>query len=132
MINNLVPKLVEAIRDEFEDRSVGHCLRIDNLPPETASNLCHQLRSESGLRFETYVLGLDTQDSETLRPDQAIELRNRKDSSLCLIVPGGLGHVTASSLGNSFASFDLGKFLYRTAELLERGLRAGHPYLKRT
>ena len=120
MINSLVPELVEAIRAEFEDRSVGHCLRVDNLPPETARNLCHELRASSEAKFETYLLGLDPNSSETLRPDQAIELRNRKETSLCLVVPGGLGHVTASSLGNSFASFDLGKFLYRTVELLER------------
>jgi len=98
MINSLVPELVEAIRAEFEDRSVGHCLRVDNLPPETARNLCHELRASSEAKFETYLLGLDPNSSETLRPDQAIELRNRKETSLCLVVPGGLGHVTASHL----------------------------------
>src|ERR1019366_10385250 len=81
--------------------------------------LCRELCGRSGLNVATYVLGTGTQDTDVLRPDQAIELRNRKESSLCLIVPGGLGHVTASSLGNSFASFDLGKFLHGMAERLE-------------
>lgn len=121
MIDSLVPELVEAVSGEFERRSVGHCLRIDNLPPETARILCVELRSAAGTSFQTYVLGSETRDTQTLRPDQAIELRNRKDSSLCLIVPGGLGHVTASSLGNSFASFNLGKFLQSMVERLEQG-----------
>lgn len=121
MLHNLIPELVEAIRSEFLHRSSGHCLRVDNLPPETAGELCRELRRDPSGSFETYVLGSGTEDSDTLRPDQAIELRNRKESSLCLIVPGGLGHVTASSLGNSFASFDLGRFLHKTAERLEHG-----------
>ena len=121
MLQNLIPELVEAIRTEFQYRSPGHCLRVDNLPLEAASQLCKELRGRSDMGFETYVLGSNSQDEYSLRPDQAIELRNRKESSLCLIVPGGLGHVTASSLGNSFASFDLGRFLHRTAERLEHG-----------
>jgi len=121
MLQNLIPELVEAIRTEFQYRSPGHCLRVDNLPLEAASQLCKELRGRSDMGCETYVLGSNSQDEYSLRPDQAIELRNRKESSLCLIVPGGLGHVTASSLGNSFASFDLGRFLHRTAERLEHG-----------
>jgi DNA phosphorothioation-dependent restriction protein DptH len=119
MLHNLIPELVEAIRAEFQHRSLGHCLRVDNLPPETARQLCCVLRESSGVNFEAYLLGSGAPDADALRPDQAIELRNRKESSLCLIVPGGMGHVTASSLGNSFASFDLGKFLHETAERLE-------------
>jgi hypothetical protein len=119
MLDNLVPELVEAICLEFQYRSPGHCLRVDNLPPETAGHLCRELREQSSVSFDTFVLGSGIQDY-VLRPDQAIELRNRKEKSLCLIVPGGLGHVTASSLGNSFASFDLGKFLHGMTERLER------------
>lgn len=121
MLQNLVPQLVEAIGAEFQHRSPGHCLRVDNLPPETAIRLCSALRGSSPVDFETYILSSGPHSADTLRPDQAIELRNRKESSLCLIVPAGLGHVTASSLGNSFANFDLGKFLHATAERLERG-----------
>jgi DNA phosphorothioation-dependent restriction protein DptH len=119
MFHDLVPELVEAIRVEFQHRSIGHCLRVDNLTDETAHRVCRELRGSSAVSFETYVLGGSTEEADTLRPDQAIELRNRKESSLCLIVPAGLGHVTASSLGNSFASFDLTKFLHGMAERLE-------------
>lgn len=95
-----------------------HAVRVDDVPLDTALQLCSELRKVGHGKFETFVLG-DTGGTYTLRPDQAIELRNRKESSICLIVPGGLGHVTASSLGNSFATFDLGRFLSETADRLE-------------
>lgn len=120
MLQNLIPELVEAIRVEFNNRATGHCLRVDNLPPEIGDLVCRELRDGAGGGFKSYVLSLTGANANELRPDQAIELRNRKQSSLCLIVPGGLGHVTASSLGNSFATFDLGKFLQMTADRLER------------
>jgi len=73
-------------------------------------------------RILAYVLSLEPAGSAEIRADQAIELRNQKETGLCLIVPAGLGDLTASSLGNSFATFDFNRFLQAVAERLEHGL----------
>jgi hypothetical protein len=42
-----------------------------------------------------------------MRPEQAIEIRNRKRVRLCLFVPAGGAEAAASSLQNAFAEWDL-------------------------
>ena len=49
-------------------------------------------------------------DSLEITPERAIEVRNRKQVRLALLVPGGVMDVASSSLTNSFASFDLQAF----------------------
>ena len=121
MIDNLIAELTGAVASEFMGRTRGHCLRVDNLDAKSARLLCEGLR-ESESSFQTYILCPEPAVKAELRADQAIALRNQKETGLCLIVPAGLGDLTASSLGNSFATFDFNRFLETVAERLERGL----------
>src|SRR5450759_3598061 len=68
--SNLRSRIRDCICGEFELRSVGHCLRVDNLPPETARKLCVELRSTAGSSFQTYVLGSETVSVGSLSSDQ--------------------------------------------------------------
>lgn len=111
MLNpSLLPELTEWIRREFHGRAPGHCLRIDHLERADALTLATSL-NEGGTGFLCAVLSLAPTHKYEIRPDQAIEVRNRKDTGMCLIVPDELGQDAASSLSNSFALFDLQAFL---------------------
>jgi hypothetical protein len=123
MLENLIGELTTAIAGEFAGRKAGHCLRVDNLKPESAYRLCDSL-GQMRATFATYVLSVDPRKPVEIRADQAIEMRNQKGTGLCLLVPAGLGDLTASSLGNSFATFDLRRFLQFIVERLERGFSA--------
>lgn len=123
MLENLIGELTTSIAAEFEGRTAGHCLRVDNLELASAYRLCDSLRQRHS-DFATYVLSLTPGKPIEIRADQAIEMRNQKVTGLCLVVPAGLGDLTASSLGNSFATFDLGRFLQIVVERLERGFSA--------
>jgi hypothetical protein len=123
MLEKLLNELAEQITEEFRDRETGHCLRVDNLSPDVCGRLCTQLRT-SAHRFQTFVLAEEPRSDQELRPDQAVELRNGKNSSLCLLVPANLSQVTASSLGNSFSTFAFNRFLEKVERTLQSRLPA--------
>lgn len=106
---HLVERLANAIEQEMRKAAVGHCLRVDYLGREDAGRICQrlgELASNSGA--EAYVLDPSAEgDLLAIRPERAIEIRNRKKLKLCLFVPAGLVDATASSLANAFAIFDL-------------------------
>src|SRR6201986_3767295 len=110
MLEQLLDELTEQLVEEFNGRDKGHCLRVDNLGLDSCSTLCAQLRRTS-TTFQSFVLAEQPQNDQEVRPDQAVELRNGKDASLCLLVPANLSQVTASSLGNSFSTFAFNRFL---------------------
>ncbi len=117
MLENLLHELADQIAEEFQNRDKGHCLRVDNLDNDICAKLCTQLRSTAP-GFDTFVLSEAPAADQEVRPDQAVELRNGKDASLCLLVPANLSQVTASSLGNSFSSFAFNRFLERVERVL--------------
>jgi DNA phosphorothioation-dependent restriction protein DptH len=115
--------LVQALAREFSGKSPGHCVRVDHLTATDGIQACLSLRrllAELGRDGDvsTYVLAHDEQDEVQIPADRAIELRNRKSSSLCLFVPASLQDAAVSSLGNSFSPFDLPALLLRLAEEL--------------
>src|SRR5579864_6949411 len=83
--------LTREISKHFKHTARGHCARVDFLPRDEASAICHQFRQqqpESG--FKTYLLAnghRSAGDDFTITTDHAIEIRNRKQESLCLFVP---------------------------------------------
>jgi len=109
-------RLIERLAREFAGKQVGHCVRVDHLSADDARFACAGLRALEPEETETYVLSHDQQDDLHIPSDRAIELRNRKRSSLCLFVPADLQDVAVSSLGNSFAPFDLPGFLRSLAD----------------
>ena len=65
--------------------------------------------------IETWVLSTAGNcDGLEITPERAIEVRNRKQVRLALLVPAGVMDVASSSLTNSFASFDLDDFWHRS------------------
>ena len=116
LLSRKLKRLVETLAKEFADKQRGHCARVDHLSPMESQTACRELRALDVADLKTYVLTSERApallDLELgIFADHAIELRNRKHTSLCLFVPSDLLDVTASSLGNSFAPFDLPAFL---------------------
>ncbi|QBD82559.1 ATP-binding protein [Ktedonosporobacter rubrisoli] len=107
--------LTKEISKHFKNTSVGHCARVDFLPREEARAICqqfHQVQAGNGIKAFLLQGGQTNADDElSIAADHAIELRNRKEESICLFVPMDIVDATASSLGNSFALID-GRTLY--------------------
>ena len=127
MISRKIQRLCDDLVFVFANKSIGHCLRVDDLPLSECIALCDQLRIIKA-NCSAYILestSLKSGNNPTIiRIDNAIEKRNalddqgKKKESLCLIVPNGVTKATVDSLGNSFERFDTTKFL----EKLEQDL----------
>jgi hypothetical protein len=100
----LADELTSAISGVMEEASLGHCLRVDNLDGVVAADLATRLSGRP--TFQVGVLG-DRADGLMITAEQAVEIRNRKAVRLCLIVPSDRAESSSSSLGNSFAVFDI-------------------------
>lgn len=108
MSASVIKVLADVVRRELQVANIGHCMRVDDLRPEDAVALCEDVR-ENSAGWSAFVLG--DRGILGIRPEQAVELRNRKQDRLCLIVPAGAAESATSSLGNSFAVFDLQRSL---------------------
>ena len=126
-LSRKIKRLVRCLRAEFDNKQVGHCVRVDHLTASEARTACKALHElcakDNPVRIETFVLASDVKntvvpDEFSLYADRAIELRNRKRASLCLFLPANLRDMTASSLGNAFAPFDMTAFLKDTVQVL--------------
>ena len=103
--------LAKTILRRLEGTGLGHCVRVDFLGLHEALALCRRLSvSESGLNLAARILvpGADeTTDGEfDITTDQAIALRNRKQTRVCLFVPVDMVDAAFSSLANSFELMD--------------------------
>ena len=112
-MNYKIRKLTEAVSESFKNKTDGHCLRINDLLEKECYELCEGL---SGYKeFKTYVIESNSRDNSEsntnniISLDTAIELRNKKSSSLCLIFPPGID--VPASLSNTFEVFDVFGFL---------------------
>lgn len=121
-----LPALVlDAVADQIvvalDGRDAGHCVRIDSIRRTDAAELVGLLREllPDGAA-DVYVLvdRADEADGKLSVPaERAIELRNRKERPLVLMVPVGSGSA-ASSLDNSFARIDVTRLLATAADTL--------------
>ncbi|MBL8149831.1 MAG: hypothetical protein JNN15_07875, partial [Blastocatellia bacterium] len=103
----LLEHLAQTIAKELKTASLGHCLRVDHLTAMDAEKVCKLLRSKLKADTLAYLLSLELKNEIQILPEKAIEIRNRKEHKLCIFIPTGKIDSTASSLVNSFASFDL-------------------------
>jgi len=117
---HLVERLARLIAGELQIAAPGHCLRVDHLGQDEAMRICQDVRELSAAgEVESYVLVPSGNGGPLgIKPERAIELRNRKQAKLCVFVPVGLVEATASSLTNSFAMFDLQDALDKIAREL--------------
>ena len=115
-----IVKLSEAIFSVFKNKSIGHCLRINDLPEQECYELCENLSNNED--FKSYVIISNSPDQEKAQKDflisldTAIELRNKKANSLCLIFPPGID--VPASLSNTFEVYDIFNFLRNFEEEL--------------
>ncbi|KQT01271.1 helicase HerA domain-containing protein [Cellulomonas sp. Leaf395] len=96
-------RIADLILSQVAQRPAGHCVRIDELTFEDSRSIATTLRADlSGRAVEVHVLVDSVADAGLEVPaERAIEIRNRKECALVLLVPSGAGHA-ASSLDNSF------------------------------
>ncbi|GCE27572.1 hypothetical protein KDA_30560 [Dictyobacter alpinus] len=101
----LVELLAADILSQFKGTQPGHCARVNYLSNAEANALCEYINATSRKKISAYVLTKQSTQltSSSITVDKAIELRNRKEESLCLFVPADLIDAAYSSLGNSFA-----------------------------
>ncbi|MBU2600479.1 hypothetical protein KJ849_07895 [bacterium] len=114
-----IQRFTENLQTHFNNVSIGHCLRVDDLPIKECIELCECLNMLE-CNFSAYILEStflpSDKESYIISIDVAIEKRNLQQESICLIIPTNTNHSAVSSLGNSFESFDTQDFL----EKLER------------
>jgi hypothetical protein len=124
LTETLHDRLAESLADRLADGDLGCCLRVDYLSADDASRVCAKLRDLLvGRNAAAFVLSMDPRTDYEVSAERAIELRNRKQVALCVLVPVGVMDTKASSLGNAFASFELSVFWSDTA----RGLLSAIP-----
>lgn len=114
-----VELIAAEILRQLQNTSDGHCARVDFLEHDEAIAVCRRLSREQEARAPLFRI-LTTQhapgqeDTLSITPDQAIEIRNRKQGRICLFVPSDLVDAAYSSLANSFAAID-GRQLHEAA-----------------
>ena len=112
--------LAKGITDRLAHAVRGHCARVDYLTEGEARLVCEQVQASVQIPDLTARVLAHRHvgaDSVFIGADKAIELRNRKETVLCLFVPVDLVDAAFSSLANAFEVID-GRELYRAA--LER------------
>lgn len=127
MTAGLPPVLVERIARRLQARLgarlPGHCIRVDDLSPADALAIAERIARDD-IAFDVHVLAhLEPRHEREIKVDRAIELRNRKQQPLLLLVPAGAGHA-ASSLDNSFEPLPLIEELRDVSADLEKELSA--------
>ncbi|GGT38482.1 helicase HerA domain-containing protein [Nonomuraea spiralis] len=129
----VIDRIATTLTKRIGRHEPGHCVRVDNLRHADAERLADAVRRALAPgKADIHVL-VDARaqaDDELLIPtERAVELRNRKERQLVLMVPVGAG-VAASSLDNSFERQDVVELL-RTAsatmvdELPDNDIRVG-------
>ncbi|MBE3558808.1 MAG: ATP-binding protein [Ktedonobacteraceae bacterium] len=110
--------LAKEIVNHFKKKRPGHCARVDFLTAVEAESLCRYIKlKQQKDSFAAYILARHDRSLDTtisITADRAIELRNRKQTKLCLFVPTDLVDAAYSSLANSFAVID-GRALHKNA-----------------
>lgn len=121
----VVDTIAGELADRLTDRGPGHCVRIDSIRPDDGRALVTALRDMLPDGFaDVHVLADSAEeiDGETSIPaERAVELRNRKDRLLILLVPVGSGSA-ASSLDNSFERHDVALLLRAAGQKLVESL----------
>jgi hypothetical protein len=109
---DLLIQLALTLTRRLSEAEVGHCMRVDHLAPEDAATVVADAVSHlTGDRSLLRLLVAERGSHEFgISVEEAVELRNRKQFRLCLVVPAGFSDAAVSSLGNSFAQFDVGGF----------------------
>lgn len=110
--------LADAIAGALRGTELGHCARVDFLSRDETLAVCRVLRERQigdVNAFAVRILSPDAGEGEPyITTDEAIEIRNRKQTRLCLFVPSDTVDAAYSSLANSFAPLD-GRALHATA-----------------
>ena len=117
-MNSQYPKiLLESIAAQIsvhmQNKLIGHCLRIDHVNPEVASEIMAELNSETR-DFEVFILasqGSVVSDSYSISEERAINKRNLKEKSLVLLVPN---NQAADSLDNSFNRISIAELIQKS------------------
>ncbi|WP_219417038.1 hypothetical protein [Pseudonocardia nigra] len=117
----VVAVVAELLARRLADHGTGHCLRVDSVRRGDAGRLVAALRNllPAG-STDVHVLADHVEQADggpTIPAERAIELRNRKQRRLVLMVPVGSGSA-ASSLDNSFARVDVSTLLTEAGEEL--------------
>ncbi|MFD3593187.1 helicase HerA domain-containing protein [Nocardia sp. NPDC058640] len=118
---SVLDQIAAALTEHVHDHRAGHCVRVDNLRAEDAENLAMTLRAgPAGHVADVLVLvdsAKETEKAFHVHAERAVELRNRKQRQLVLLVPVGVG-AAASSLDNSFERRDAVELLRAASESL--------------
>ncbi len=123
--DRVVDTIAGLVEASLADHGAGHCVRIDSIRRADAAHLAGALadRLPHGTT-DVHVLVDHPDDADgklSVLAERAVELRNRKERRLVLMVPVGSGSA-ASSLDNSFARIDVTGLLAGAAEVMLAGL----------
>lgn len=117
----VVDRIAAALTEHVAKHEAGHCVRVDNLRQTDAECLARVLQAgPASARADVHVLTdqPDHADGDLSIPaERAVELRNRKQRQLVLLIPVGIG-AAASSLDNSFERRDAVDLLSVASEAL--------------
>ena len=115
----VVDRLADQLAGLVRGHRPGHCVRVDNVQRHDADVLVAAMRARLPKgSVDVHVLAERSMLSKTAIPaERAVELRNRKQRPLVLVVPVGAG-AAASSLDNSFARMDVTELLTQAGEEL--------------
>lgn len=120
----VVELLGERLAADLAKAESGHCMRLDHMSLEDCVAVCRATTARLHEGSLAFVVTPDAapNDPSRVRPERAIEIRNRKLSRLCIFIPAGTRDAAASSLSNSFAIFDLNAFLRDVRDGLIKGM----------
>lgn len=124
----VIDRIATTLTERIGHHERGHCVRVDNLRHADAERLADAVRRALAPgKADVHVL-VDARaqaDDELLIPaERAVELRNRKERQLVLMVPVGAG-AAASSLDNSFERQDVVGLLRTASDTLVDELPGG-------
>lgn len=111
--------LADRLITRMDGAEAGHCVRVDDVEDTLALDLADELERRLP-DVAVNILRNSPSGQADIRPERAIELRNRKEHACLLLVPTGEGRA-ASSLDNSYLRLSMSEiFGEADAELLAR------------
>lgn len=120
----LLRNLIEELAARLRNTSPGTCVRVDHVGPGDSESMTVALRTLLP-QCDVFQLSSSPAMPHEIGTDRAVELRNRKNKTLILIVPSGIGEA-ASSLDNSFERLNMSALVAQAGDSLTAELRTGN------
>lgn len=97
---NIINLISENYTEEFSEAKPGHCMKITGLPNERLFPLWEELKTKYD-NLDVYIVDENNADDSCISATKLIELRNKQDKPLLILLPSNNRTAAEDSYGNA-------------------------------